>query len=104
MAGNTIEYMGEEAVRSWNDKTKAINSDIRENLQGVRDYLQVIMDNSEGEVADLLAQYAHNIGEASSDLFDGMSNLDKAVDDWSKRAQQFSAQATAAIKAASNAL
>ena len=36
MAGNTIEYMGEEAVRSWNDKTKAINSDIRENLQGVR--------------------------------------------------------------------
>ena len=104
MAGNTIEYMGEEAVRAWNDSTKAVNSDIREDLQAVKGILETIMDQSEGDVADLLAQFAANIGSASSELYDGMSNLNKAVEDWSQRAQEFSRQATAAIKAASSAI
>ena len=104
MAGNAIDFRGMELVRSWNDTTQGINQDVRIDLDEIRKILIIILDNSEGDVADLLAQFARNLGESSSALFDGMVELNKAVDSWAQKAETFSTEAQAAIKSAANSI
>ena len=104
MAGNTIEYKGRAAVNTWNNQTKELTIDVRQELHEIKGALEVIMQSSEGETAELLSQYASNIGSASDSLYEGMCQLNDAVQKWAERAEMFEQTATTVVKNAASAL
>ena len=104
MAGNTIDFKGVEAVRAWNNNNRELCAGVQEDMHAAREILVQITGLADGDVADLLAQYATNIGSAADELYNGTAKGNEAVDKWAEQAEAFSNEAQAAIRDAANSL